>query len=116
MRKTIKKLLLLASPILSFPILLVPYSLVNKHFIVEWFGCSCPKVDELGNIITPDFNANDFTALFWLVISLCTAGLCAFLSVKVMKGKVVFRVLYVALMLALSLAVSYLFYNMMMWK
>ena len=64
--KIVKNAAVLISPLLSFAVLLVPYSWANQAFIVDWFGCGCPKVDELGNIIHPDFNANDFTALFWL--------------------------------------------------
>lgn len=111
-----KKLLILISPVLLFAVLLVPYSWANQAFIVDWLGCGCPKVDELGNIIHPDFNANDFTGLFWLFVSLCVTGISVFFSRKIPKDKLWIRVLYIVGMLAVSLLISYQFYQMMMWN
>ena len=67
--KSSKKIAVLLTPILLFAILLIPYSLVNQYFIVDWLGCGCPVIDEAGNMVENNFNANDFTALFWLFIS-----------------------------------------------
>ena len=114
--KILKNAAVLISPLLAFAVLLVPYSWANQAFLVEWFGCGCPKVDELGNIIHPDFNANDFTALFWLFITLCVAVASVFLSRKIPKDKLWLRVLYTVGMLAVSLLISYRFYQMMMWN
>ena len=111
-----KKLLLLVSPLLAFVVLLVPYSWANQAFIVDWLGCGCPKVDELGNIILPDFNANDFTALFWGFITLWVTVAAVLLSRKISKEKWWFRILYVVGMLAVSLLISHQFIQMMMWK
>ena len=111
-----KKLLILVSPLLMFAILLVPYSWANQAFIVDLFGCGCPKVDEFGNIIHPDFNANDFTRLFWLFISICTTVISVVLSGKILREKMWFRVLYVLGMLAGSLLITHQFCQMMMWK
>ena len=85
--KIVKNAAVLISPLLSFAVLLVPYSWANQAFIVDWFGCGCPKVDELGNIIHRDFNANDFSALFWLFITLCVTVASVFLSKKFPKEK-----------------------------
>ena len=104
-----------ASPLLLFPILLIPYSLLNRHVLVKVFGCGCPKVDSLGNIITPDFNANDFTSLFWLFISVC-ATVIAFLLSRSFKDKPWLRIVYTAVILALSLIISTKFTVMMTWK
>ena len=111
-----KKLLLLASPLLSFAVLLVPYSWVNQALIVDWLGCGCPKMDEFGNMITPDFNANDFTALFWGFITICVTTAAVLLSRKICKEKLWLRILYVVGMLVVSLLISYQFIQMMMWN
>ena len=49
--KSIKAIAILLTPLLLFAILLVPYSLANQHFIVDWLGCGCPVTDEAGNIV-----------------------------------------------------------------
>ena len=114
--KIVKNAAVLISPLLSFAVLLVPYSWAHQAFIVDWFGCGCPKVDELGNIIHPDFNANDFTALFWLFITLCVIVTSVFLSKKIPKEKIWLRILYIVGMFAVSLFVTYQFTQMMMWN
>lgn len=118
MDKTVnwKKIAVLIAPLLPFVVLFVPYSWANQEFIVEWFGCGCPKVDEFGEIIHPDFNANDFTALFWLFISVCVTGVSVFLSRKIPKDKMWLRVIYVVGILAASLVITQHFCQMMMWN
>ena len=113
--KNVKKIVILMTPILLFAILFVPYSLVNQHFIVDWLGCGCPVIDETGNMVENDFNANDFTALFWLFVSACVTALSAFLSKRIPKEKVWLRVLYIVGMLVLSILITYQFCLMMMW-
>lgn len=115
-RNRIRTVVLLASPLLLFLILLLPYSWVNRTFLVEWFGCGCPKVDAFGQTITPDFNANDFTELFWLFIAACATVLSVFFSKKIPKEKLWLRILYVAGMLAASLWIACRFIQMMMWN
>ena len=114
--KFVKKLAVLVAPLLLFAILLVPYSLVNQHFIVDSLGCGCPKIDEAGNVIENNFNANDFTALFWLFISACVTAISAFLSTKIPKKKMWLRAVYVVCMLAISLLIAKYFCQSMMWK
>lgn len=115
-KKIIKTIALLVSPLLLFIVLLVPYSRANREFIVEWFGCGCPEVNELGQIACPNFNANDFTALFWLIITACTTVISCFLSKKIPKEKMWLRILYVVGMLAVSLLITLKFCQMMLWK
>ena len=112
----IKKFLLLASPLLLFPLLLIPYSLVNRHLIVKWLGCSCPRTDAFGNIIPASFNANDFTALFWLFITLCATVMAFFLCKRIPKEKLLFRILYVSGVFLISLFITHQFCLMMQWK
>ena len=112
----IKKAAVLVAPLLLFALLLVPYSLANQHFIVKWLGCGCPVTDELGNTVENNFNANDFTALFWLFISVCTTVISAFLSRRIPKEKIWSRVLYVIGMFSVSLLITHQFHQMMMWN
>ena len=112
----IKKLAILTTPLLLFVILPIPYSWVNQRFIVEWFGCGCPKLDEFGNMINPDFNANDFTALFWLFVSICATVISVFLAKQIPKEKMWLRILYVVCIFVVSLLISQQFCQMMMWK
>ena len=114
--KNVKKIVILLTPILLFAILFVPYILVNQHFIVDWLGCGCPVIDEAGNMVENNFNANDFTALFWLFISACVTAISAFLSKIIPKEKVWLRVLYIAGMLVLSILITYQFCQMMAWN
>ena len=114
--KSIKMMAILLTPLLLFAILLVPYSLVNQHFIVDWLGCGCPVIDEAGNMVENNFNANDFTALFWLCISICVTAISVFLSKRIQKEKMWFRVLYILGMFLVSLLITYQFCQMMMWN
>jgi len=114
--KSIKMMAILLTPLLLFAILLVPYSLVNQHFIVDWLGCGCPVIDEAGNMVENNFNANDFTALFWLFISICVTAISVFLSKRMQKEKKWFRVLYILGMFLVSLLITYQFCQMMMWN
>ena len=116
-KSVIKKILILLLPLLLFFILLVPYSYVNSEFIVDWLGCGCPKVDvETGEMIHDYFSANDFTAYFWLAVSLCVTVASAFLTKLLPKNKVWLKILYVVLMLVASLFISYQFIQVMMWN
>ena len=116
-KSVIKKFLILLLPLLLFFILLVPYSYVNNEIIVDWLGCGCPKVDtETGEMIHDYFSANDFTACFWLTVSLCVTVVSAFLTKRLPKNKVWLKILYVILMLAVSLFISYQFVQVMMWN
>ena len=116
-KSALKKVLILLLPLLLFFILLVPYSYVNSEIIVDWLGCGCPKVDsETGEMIHDYFNANDFTAYFWLIVSLCVTVASAFLTKLLPKNKVWLKILYVVLMLAVSLFISYQFIQVRMWN
>ena len=114
--KTIKKTVVLLTPLLLFAILRDPYIWVNRHFIVKWFGCGCPTRDEFGNLIYSNFNANDFTACFWLFISICVTTVSAFLSKRIPKEKMWLRVLYIVGMLLVSLWISRRLWQWMMWN
>jgi hypothetical protein len=115
-RSVIKTVSLLLLPLLLFAVLIIPYRWLNSNLIVDIFGCGCPKIDTNGEIIYPYFNANDFTALFWLLISLCVGVISTVLSVKsIPRDKLWLRIIYVIIMFALSLFISYNLYQSMMW-
>jgi len=111
--KVLKQGLLLISPLLLFVLLVVPYNWANRTYIVDWLGCGCPQIDSWGNIVHPAFNANDFTGLFWLVVTVCVTGISVVLSRHLSKRWL--RVVYVTGMLTVSLLISYGFYRSMMW-
>jgi len=67
-------------------------------------------------MVENNFSANDFTALFWLFISICVTVISSFLSKRIPKEKMRFRVLYIAGMLLISLFITYYFCQMMMWN
>lgn len=112
--KIVKKMAILASPLLLFIVLFLPYAWLNQAYIVDWLGCGCPVIDDFGNIVENNFNANDFTALFWLFVSLCTTAASAFLSGRIPKKWV--RVLYVAGMLLVSLWIADQFRLILAWS
>ncbi len=105
----------LLTPLLLFVILFLPYKLLNGEVIVKVFGCGCPQIDENGEIVYAAFNANDFTALFWIFVSVCVTVISAFLSVGKISKKWL-RAVYVMGMLGISLVISYCFCQIMMWK
>ena len=111
-----KRILTLLSPLLPFVVLPIPYSIVNQQLIVEWLGCGCPRLDEFGNYVEPGFNANDFTAVFWLFIALCATAIAGLLSRKLIKGKLLLRLLYIGGIFAASVFIAYQFYLAMMWN
>ncbi len=108
------KIIKLISPLFLFFLLFVPYSIINKEYIVEWFGCGCPKLDELGNMLPNQFNANDFTAYFWLFVSICATVIAFFLSKSL--GKRWKRALYVLGIFVIALLIAYQFHRSMMWN
>ena len=111
-----KKIAVLLAPLLLFAVLVVPYSWANQQFIVEWLGCGCPVIDELGNMVENNFNANDFTALFWLFISICVTAVSVLLSKIIPREKLWLRVMYIIAMFLVSLLIGYQFYQTMMWN
>ena len=114
--KSIKNMIFLAIPLILFAGLYIPYSWANQQFIVKWFGCGCPVIDEAGNMIESNFNANDFTALFWLFVVICVTILAIFLSKRIIREKILLRIGYVVGVLVLSLIMAYNFFQMMMWN
>ena len=112
--KMVKKIAILIAPLLLFAVLLIPYSWFNQQFVVEWFGCGCPVLDAEGNMAENNFNANDFTLLFWSLISVLATILSVIFSKKIDKDKMWLRVVYVVGTLLVSLRITYQFYLLLM--
>ena len=104
------------SPLLLFAVLVVPYSWVNQAFLVDWLGCGCPQIDEAGNVYEPVFNANDFTACFWLAVSVATGVIAFFLSRRLFPENKLLSSIYTAVITAASLLIAYQLYRHMMWN
>lgn len=115
-KKAIKTAAALLSPLLLFVVLPIPYSYLNRFVLVKWLGCGCPKLDAAGNTISPGFNANHFTMIFWAVVSVGAAVLAFFLSKKFIGNRKWLRALYVAGILAVSLLISCFIFRMTMWE
>ncbi len=115
MKINAKKLLLLAVPIIMFFILVVPYKYANQELIVDWLGCGCPQLDETGNMIENNFNANDFTRVFWAAISVIATSLAVFLSKTIPSEKRWLRIAYVIFVFVSAISISYMFCQSMLW-
>ncbi len=116
MKRITKKFLILLSPLSIFVLLYYPYSLFNSQYVINWFGCGCPTVDEYGNMVEKSFNANDFTMIFWLCIAVIATIISCFTARSIPKDRWYLRVIYVVLLLALSLFFAYAARSSMMWK
>lgn len=115
MKNNVKTIIILLIPVLLFFVLVVPYKYANQELIVDWLGCGCPQIDESGNMIENNFNANDFTRLFWSVITIIATVISVFLSKRIPKEMLWLRILYVTAVIVVSLGISSMFYQSMMW-
>ena len=109
-----KKTLKLFWQLLLFPLLYVPYRILNEQVIVKWLGCGCPRLDENGNMITNRFNANSFTLLFWGLIALAVVIVSVFNSAKIQKWY--FKAIYITLISMASIVLALLFFYSMQWR
>jgi len=96
-------------------ILYFPYLFINKNLLVNWFGCGCPKIDENGIMLTNQFNANDFSKIFWLFIALVLIILSILISLKFQDKKR--RVLYTFFSVIVSILLSFVCFSATpLWK
>ncbi len=107
--------LILATPLLGYLLLIPSYGWANEKFIVEWFGCGCPQIDSYGNIIHSTFNANDFTALFWSVVTIGATVAAMLLARRIPREKRWIRILYVGDVFLVCLCASYMLFKIMQW-
>lgn len=111
---TTQKIIKLFWQLLLFPVLCIPYHLLNQFVIVKWLGCGCSKLDNEGNMIDQYFNANDFTLIFWCVIALTVIAISLFNMRKFARWYS--RLLYIVLITVGSVFVAIQFYYSMQWR
>ena len=95
--------------LLIFPVLLIPYSLLNRTVIVNWLGCGCPKVDIQGNVVN-SFNANDLTNIILNSIILVVIAITIF-NVRNLE-KWYFKLVYIAGITTAGLLIGVFFHHL----
>ena len=116
MTNGVKIFCILLLPILLFFVVVTPYSYLNREVIVDRFGCGCPQIDEAGNVIENEFNANTVTAVFWLSVAAAVTLISFFLSRRYLRDYRIIRLLYMLAVVMLSLFISFRFTEAMMWN
>ncbi|MBR6557495.1 MAG: hypothetical protein IKT70_00630 [Clostridia bacterium] len=116
MTRGIKIFCILLLPMLLFFLLATPYSYLNQEVIVDRFGCGCPQIDEAGNMIEKNFNANTVTAIFWFSVTGVVTVISFFLSRRYLRDFRIIRLLYMLAVIMLSLFISFRFTEAMMWN
>ena len=112
-----KKVIVLLSPFLLFAVLYIPYEWFNGAYLVDWFGCGCPVMDEYGNYLTPPINANTITTYFWLGVAIVVCLISFFVSKKVfVRCPYWMRAAYISAVLLASVWIAYCFRQSMMWN
>jgi hypothetical protein len=109
-----KKYFKLFWQLLIFPVLYIPYLILNGAVIVKWLGCGCPRIAEDGSIIQNRFNANSFTLLFWTFIAVVVLGISVYSMRKIQKWY--FKLLYLLFMLMISCFTVMIYYASGQWK
>lgn len=75
-------------PLLAYPVLYLPYSILNREVLVEKYGCGCPGIDPVtGETVTRAFNANTITWYFWIFLALLCTVLAAVTARRVLKSR-----------------------------
>ena len=112
--KAIHRAAMLLVPPALFPGLHTAYSWLNRNFLGPWLGCGCPKKDEFGNLLECQFNANDFSCIFWFVAALGMGVFAFFIGRKIFTKRKWLTAIYVAVILALALII-FRNYCLSMW-
>jgi len=100
---------------LIFPALYFPYRMINDHrVIVDWLGCGCPKFDEQGLYIENDFNANNFTSMFWTIIAVNVISISLYNVKNLSKWR--YRVIYMTTITIGSIFMAIRFCYLMQWN
>ena len=100
--------------ILIFPILYIPYSILNTKVIVKWLGCGCPTIDENGQTMKNTFNANTFTLFFWGIIAFIVIVISWFNMRNLTERR--HKLIYMISIVAVSIFLAFLFYYSMLWR
>ena len=102
MRERFKNYWHCAIPLLLF----FPYYLINMYYLVNIFGCGCPKLDENMNLLPNQFNANNFTQVFWLLVALALVMISIMISRKIEDRKE--RLSYLVHSIPISIGLTFL--------
>lgn len=113
MRRVLERLFFLF-PAVLMPVLYFPYDYMNRNYIVQRFGCGCPKFGQDGTIITNNFNANDFTRWFWMGAAVLSVVLSIFASKPLSKWY--FRIVYVMTITTYCALLTTTYIQNMMWQ
>lgn len=89
-------------------VLYFPFLFLYNAVFINWFGCSCPKIDENGNLLANQFNVNDFSMIFWTFIGLIVFIVSLIRSFKIVLNRK--KALYIVLSAIISLVLAYLFF------
>lgn len=116
MTRGVKIFCILFLPMLLFFLLATPYSYINREIIVDVFGCGCPQIDDNGNLVENNFNANTVTSIFWLSVAGIVTVISFFLSRRYLRDYKIIRLLYLIAVIMLSLFISFRFTEAMMWN
>lgn len=101
-----KKYFKLFWSVFLLPILYFPYKILNALVLVKVFGCSCTN---------PEFNANDITKIFWIIIGIITI-VFPVINLFTFKDKRLrlFYLLYIIVAIY-TILITKLFISTMMW-
>ena len=83
-----------------------PYIILHRELLGDIFGCGCPNIDENGNMLENQFNANDFSKIFWSFIALLLVSISIFISLKIHDKKR--KAAYLIGVIIVSLVLSYI--------
>lgn len=108
-----KKIVKLYWHLLIFPVLYIPYSYFNTKVLVNWLGCGCPRIDESGNLLDY-FSANDFSIVFWSVITLIIITISLFKTRLISKWY--HRLIYILLISILSPLIALMIIYSVQWS
>lgn len=116
MAKKIFKIICLFIPLLLVVALILPYGILNSKLLVDILGCGCPVLDEDGNPVRRDFNANDFSALFWTCVWICSFFLSLHFAFKTIpKGKTWQKCVYILANALCTAWIAHWAYINMLW-
>jgi len=93
--------------VLLFPVLNLPYRALNYLVLVKVFGCPCEN---------PDFNANDITRAFWIIIGIITV-MFSILNIRQVSSKKakLWYVLAILIITVYSVFMAIQFSSIMVW-
>lgn len=87
-------------------VLYFPYLFLYDALFINWFGCSCPKVDADGNMLANQFNVNDFSRIFWSAVVIIMIVISFIISFEIINKRK--RIIYILISVVASIFFSFL--------